>query len=188
MTSGLSWKLLSREWRSGELGILLLALVMAVSVVVGVSSFVSRLQSALLSESARFLAADMVLVSRTPVSDEWVQEAESQGLVTSLGVGFPSMAVADIDHMALVSIKAVSAGYPLRGDLRWSREPYGEVIAEGSIPATGEVWLAPRLFALLDVSVGDQILVGEAELRVTGAVRESLTRRQLFLALGPGCS
>lgn len=185
MTSGLSWKLLSREWRSGELGILLLALVMAVSVVVGVSSFVSRLQSALLSESARFLAADMVLVSRTPVSDEWVQEAESQGLATSLGVGFPSMAVADIDHMALVSIKAVSTGYPLRGDLRWSREPYGEVIAEGSIPAAGEVWLAPRLFALLDVSVGDQILVGEADLRVTGAVRGEPDATTAVFGFGP---
>ena len=185
MTSGLSWKLLSREWRSGELGILLLALVMAVSVVVGVSSFVSRLQSALLSESARFLAADMVLVSRTPVSDEWVQEAEALGLATSLGVGFPSMAVADIDHMALVSIKAVSTGYPLRGDLRWSREPYGEVIAEGSIPAAGEVWLAPRLFALLDVSVGDPILVGEAELRVTGAVRGEPDATTAVFGFGP---
>ena len=185
MTSGLSWKLLSREWRSGELGILLLALVMAVSVVVGVSSFVSRLQSALLSESARFLAADMVLVSRTPVSDEWVQEAEALGLATSLGVGFPSMAVADIDHMALVSIKAVSTGYPLRGDLRWSREPYGEVIAEGSIPAAGEVWLAPRLFALLDVSMGDPILVGEAELRVTGAVRGEPDATTAVFGFGP---
>ena len=185
MTSGLSWKLLSREWRSGELGILLLALIMAVSVVVGVSSFVSRLQSALLSESARFLAADMVLVSRTPVSDEWVQEAEAQGLTTSSGVGFPSMAVADIDHMALVSIKAVSTGYPLRGDLKWSREPYGEVIAEGSIPAAGEVWLAPRLFALLNVSMGDQILVGEAELQVTGAVRGEPDATTAVFGFGP---
>ena len=185
MTSGLSWKLLYRELRSGELGILLLALVIAVSVVVGVSSFVSRLQSALLSESARFLAADMVLVSRTPVSDEWVQEAEALGLATSLGVGFPSMAVADIDHMALVSIKAVSTGYPLRGDLRWSREPYGEVIAEGSIPAAGEVWLAPRLFALLDVSMGDPILVGEAELRVTGAVRGEPDATTAVFGFGP---
>ncbi|MBU02356.1 MAG: permease [Halieaceae bacterium] len=158
---------------------------MAVSVVVGVSSFVSRLQSALLSESARFLAADMVLVSRTPVSDEWVQEAEAQGLTTSSGVGFPSMAVADIDHMALVSIKAVSTGYPLRGDLKWSREPYGEVIAEGSIPAAGEVWLAPRLFALLDVSMGDQILVGEAELRVTGAVRGEPDATTAVFGFGP---
>ena len=95
------------------------------------------------------------------------------------------MAVADIDHMALVSIKAVSTGYPLRGDLRWSREPYGEVIAEGSIPAAGEVWLAPRLFALLDVSVGDPILVGEAELRVTGAVRGEPDATTAVFGFGP---
>ena len=134
MTSRLSWKLLSREWRSGELGILLLALVMAVSVVVGVSSFVSRLQSALLSESARFLAADLVVVSRTPPPDEWINHAQAQGLVSSLGIGFPSMAVADIDHMALVSVKAVSDGYPIRGDLQWSRDPTGKCSLKERFP------------------------------------------------------
>ena len=185
MTSRLSWKLLSREWRSGELGILLLALVMAVSVVVGVSSFVSRLQSALLSESARFLAADLVVVSRTPPPDEWINHAQAQGLVSSLGIGFPSMAVADIDHMALVSVKAVSDGYPIRGDLQWSREPYGQVLAEGTIPAAGEVWLAPRLFALLDVSLGERVLVGEAELIVSGAVRGEPDATTAVFGFGP---
>ena len=185
MTSRLSWKLLSREWRSGELGILLLALVMAVSVVVGVSSFVSRLQSALLSESARFLAADLVVVSRTPPPDEWINHAQAQGLVSSLGIGFPSMAVADIDHMALVSVKAVSDGYPIRGDLQWSREPYGQVLAEGTIPAAGEVWLAPRLFALLDVSIGDRVLVGEAELMVSAAVRGEPDATTAVFGFGP---
>ena len=117
LSHSLSGKFLVREWRSGELGILLLALVLAVSVVVGVSSFVGRLQSALLSESARFLAADLVVVSRSSLQDDWVDRAEAQGLTTSLSVGFPSMTVADPDHMALVSVKAVSDGYPLRGTL-----------------------------------------------------------------------
>ena len=134
MRQTLTWKLLAREWRSGELGILLLALVLAVSVVVGVSSFVTRLQSALLSESARFLAADMVVVSRTPLPMEWLAEAGQMGLATTEGVGFPSMAVADVDHMALVSIKAISAGYPLRGALQWSAEPYGALRSDGAIP------------------------------------------------------
>ena len=133
-TGSLSWRLLAREWRSGELGILLAALVLAVSVVVGVSSFVDRLQSALLSESARFLAADMVVVSRTPIPEEWIDQAEQMTLQTSLGVGFPSMAVADADHMALVSVKAVSAGYPLRGELLWSDEAYG-VLRDGAMRA-----------------------------------------------------
>lgn len=185
MRQALTWKLLAREWRSGELGILLMALVLAVSVVVGVSSFVTRLQSALLSESARFLAADMVVVSRAPVPTSWVTAAEAMTLRSTEVVGFPSMAVADIDHMALVSIKAVSMGYPLRGDLQWSEEPYGAVRSGGAIPGQGEVWLAPRLFALLDVNLGDEIIVGEQPLVITGAVRGEPDATTAVFGFGP---
>ena len=181
----LSWRLLAREWRSGELGILLAALVLAVSVVVGVSSFVDRLQSALLSESARFLAADMVVVSRTPIPSEWIDQAEQMTLQTSLGVGFPSMAVADADNMALVSVKAVSTGYPLRGELLWSAEAYGEIVRDGAIPEQGEVWLAPRLFALLGLTVGDALMVGEATLQVGGAVRGEPDATTAVFGFGP---
>ena len=184
-TGSLSWRLLAREWRSGELGILLAALVLAVSVVVGVSSFVDRLQSALLSESARFLAADMVVVSRTPIPEEWIDQAEQMTLQTSLGVGFPSMAVADADHMALVSVKAVSAGYPLRGELLWSDEAYGDILRDGGIPEQGEVWLAPRLFALLGLTTGDTLMVGEANLTVTGAVRGEPDATTAVFGFGP---
>ena len=184
-TGSLSWRLLAREWRSGELGILLAALVLAVSVVVGVSSFVDRLQSALLSESARFLAADMVVVSRTPIPEEWIDQAEQMTLQTSLGVGFPSMAVADADHMALVSVKAVSAGYPLRGELLWSGEAYGDILRDGAIPEQGEVWLAPRLFALLGLTTGDTLMVGEANLTVTGAVRGEPDATTAVFGFGP---
>ena len=183
-TGSLRWRLLAREWRSGELGILLAALVLAVSVVVGVSSFVDRLQSALLSESARFLAADMVVVSRTRFrKNGWT--AEQMTLQTSLGVGFPSMAVADADHMALVSVKAVSAGYPLRGELLWSGEAYGDILRDGAIPEQGEVWLAPRLFALLGLTTGDTLMVGEASLTVTGAVRGEPDATTAVFGFGP---
>ena len=181
----LTGKILAREWRSGELGILLLALVLAVSVVVGVSSFVSRLQAALLAESARFLAADMVVVSRAPMPQDWTVKAEEMGLKRSQSVGFPSMAVADADHMALVSIKAVSDGYPLRGDLQWSSEPYGALLSNREIPGAGEVWLAPRLFSLLQLDMGDQIFVGEASLTVTGAVRGEPDATTAVFGFGP---
>ena len=185
MSHSLSGKFLVREWRSGELGILLLALVLAVSVVVGVSSFVGRLQSALLSESARFLAADLVVVSRSSLQDDWVERAEAQGLTTSLSVGFPSMTVADPDHMALVSVKAVSDGYPLRGTLQWSSEAYGQLQSDGAIPPPGEVWLAPRLFSLLNVTLGDSLLVGEAGLTVSGAVRSEPDATAAVFGFGP---
>lgn len=185
MIRTLTWKFLLRDWRGGELSILLVALVLAVSVVVGISGFVSRLQSALLSESARFLAADAVIVSRTELPPNWLDQAESAGLETSAALGFPSMAVADIERMSLVSVKAVSTGYPLKGTLQWSAQPYGKVRGDGSIPAPGEVWLAPRLFALLQVTTGDAITVGEKQLIITGAVRGEPDATTAVFGFGP---
>ena len=49
-------RMLARDWRGGELGILIMALVLAVGVVSGISAFTSRLQNALEQESHRFPA------------------------------------------------------------------------------------------------------------------------------------
>ena len=54
-------RMLARDWRGGELGVLVMALVLAVGVVSGISAFTTRLQSALEQESHRFLAADTVV-------------------------------------------------------------------------------------------------------------------------------
>lgn len=185
MVRTLTGKFLLRDWRSGELSILLLALVLAVSVVVGISGFVSRLQGALLSESARFLAADAVIVSRTELPAGWSEEAVSRGLSVSPSLGFPSMVVADIDRMSLVSVKAVSTGYPLKGGLQWSADPYGVIENNGEIPRPGEVWLAPRVFALLGVVTGDTVTVGEQQLTITGAVRGEPDATTAVFGFGP---
>ena len=116
---------------------------------------------------------------------QYSQDACTEGLQRSQSVGFPSMAVADADHMALVSIKAVSDGYPLRGDLQWSSEPYGALLSNREIPGAGEVWLAPRLFSLLQLDMGDQIFVGEASLTVTGAVRGEPDATTAVFGFGP---
>ena len=89
--------LLLRDWRGGELGVLLAALLLAVSVVVGISAFVSSLQSALINESKQFLAADSVVRSGRALPVEWRQRAVSEGLATAVTLGFPSMAMTDQD-------------------------------------------------------------------------------------------
>ena len=163
--------LLLRDWRGGELGVLLAALLLAVSVVVGISAFVNSLQSALINESLRFLAADRVIRSGQSISDEWTARAEVEGLMVAQTLGFPSMAVTESDNLYLASIMAVSSGYPLRGELLSSATPYGEVRSDAGIPKPGEAWLAPRLFALLEAKPGDRVWVGDQALVISGAVR-----------------
>ncbi|NCZ63949.1 MAG: hypothetical protein EBY62_09185 [Cellvibrionales bacterium] len=81
------------------------------------------------------------------------------------------MAVTATDIFQLVSVKAVEAGYPLKGDLLISEAPYGPIERSGDVPPPGEIWLAPRLYSLLEVAVGDSLWIGDAELTITGTVR-----------------
>ena len=163
---GLASRLLWRDWRSGELRLLFLALVMAVTSVSGIALFTDRLEKALLLESANMLAADRVLGSGKVLPDDILVEAQTRGLRTASTLSFTSMAFSDSGNM-LVSAKAVSDTYPLRGDVIIADAPFirGAPIQSG--PQPGQVWLESRALPALGLEVGDSVYVGEAELTVS---------------------
>jgi len=164
-----SWRLLWRDWRGGELRLLFLALVLAVTSVTGIALFTDRLERALLLESANMLAADRVLHSRgEPAPAEIIAEAASRGFRTAGTLSFTSMAFSNSGNM-LVAAKAVSDEYPLRGELITTLLPFTRGAPVASGPPPGEVWLESRALPALDVEVGGTVFVGEAELTV-GAV------------------
>ena len=169
-------RMLVRDWRGGELGVLLGALLIAVAIVSGISAFTGRLQNALEQDSHRFLAADRVLSSSQEADARWLLEASARGLRTARTLSFPSMLHSGDQAMHLTALKAVSEHYPLRGVVLISERPYGLPREAGRGPAAGNLWLEPRLFALLDVAPGDLINVGHARLRVTAALRSEPDR------------
>jgi len=178
-------RMLARDWRGGELGVLVAALVLAVAVVSGISAFTTRLQSALAQESHRFLAADRVVRSGSEAPLAWLEEAGRRGLDTAQVLTFPSMVYAGEEGMVLASVKAVSSRYPLRGELRYSEQPFGQVQVATGGPAAGTVWLDSRLFPLLGVAIGDTVSVGEASFRIAAAARTEPDQGGSFLGLGP---
>lgn len=177
--------MLARDWRGGELGVLIAALVLAVGVVSGISAFTTRLQSALEQESHRFLAADAVVTSGRELPSPWLQRAAASDLSSATTLVFPSMVYAGDDSMVLAAIKAVSQSYPLRGELSYSKEPFGDILPAASGPQRGEVWLDSRMFALLQVSIGEQITVGEAQFLIAAAARSEPDQGAVFFGFGP---
>ena len=163
-----SWRLMWRDWRGGELRLLFLALMLAVTSVTGIALFTDRLERALLLESANMLAADRVLHSREPVPAEINGEAASRGFRTAGTLSFTSMAFSDNGNM-LVAAKAVSDGYPLRGEVITTLQPFTRGAPVRNGPPPGEVWLESRALPALGVEVGDPVFVGETEL-IVGAV------------------
>ncbi|MBU2099523.1 MAG: ABC transporter permease, partial [Gammaproteobacteria bacterium] len=160
-------RLLWRDWRGGELRLLLLAMIMAVTSVSGIALFTDRLERALLQESANMLAADRVMSARELPPRELLSEAQSMGLATAEYIAFASMAFSDQSNL-LVSAKAVSDAYPLRGSLQVADQVFGQpYISEQGGPARGEVWLESRAISGLDLEIGDTVYVGESEFTLT---------------------
>lgn len=162
----ISWRLLKHELRRGELTIMAAAIVLSVTAVLSLALFTDRLQAGLTERSAEFLAADRVLSSRRDVSEDWIARAQAEGLQTAQRVVFNSMAFAG-EQLALVDVKAVSDGYPLRGELRVAEQPYAQdTLAEG-LPAADEAWVAAALFQELQLEIGDTIEIGDSGFTVT---------------------
>ena len=174
---GLALRLLWRDWRGGEIRLLFIALVMAVTSVTGIALFTDRLEKALILESANILAADRVLISRQPPPEAILDYAESLGLRTARILSFTSMAFSDSGNM-LVAAKAVSSEYPLRGEVIIADEPFIRGLPIVSGPPPGEVWLESRALSALDIDVGDSVFVGEAELTVSKIIIAEPDRQQ----------
>ena len=178
---------MARDWRAGELRLLLAALLVAVGTVSAITFFVDRLHQALLAESTSFLAADRVLSGSQPIPDSLRDGAISRGLTISDTLLFPSMVYAETSaaRNQLVSVKAVSETYPLRGTLRIADEPFATDRPTETLPQRGEVWLDSRLFPSLGVALGDFVQVGYEKLKISRVLTSEPDRGGSFFDLGP---
>ena len=162
----LSLTQLIRDWRAGELRLIGLALIIAVASLTTVDFFTDRVNQVTEIQATELLAADLVVSSAEPFRPEFIEQARGMGLNTALTVSFRSVVVFD-DRLELAEVKAVQTGYPLRGRLLVSEQLFSEEIASHTIPEPGAVWPDPRLFQLLDFSIGDKVNLGASSLHVT---------------------
>ena len=161
----LAFRLLRREWRAGELRVLLAALVITVASITAVSLFTDRMERAMEVGANELLAGDMLVVSSEPIGPEPEAEAARRGLATSRTQSFRSVVVAG-DRFQLAAVKAVDRAYPLRGQLRVADAPFAEDRPAAGVPAPGTVWLDARLAGALGVGVDDTVELGASRMRV----------------------
>lgn len=178
----LALRLLWRDGRSGELTILLCALVIAVSCSTAISLFSDRLQRTMNNQAAEFLAADLVISSHAPLSSAWLNQAPQ--LKQSQAVEFPSVLI-EHDELLLASVKAVSALYPLRGHLKISGNDYSSEKISTQPPPAGQVWIEKRILSALHLKLGDSLTVGEKALIVSQILTYEPDKRGDFFSMSP---
>jgi putative ABC transport system permease protein len=199
----LSLRLAWRDWRAGELRLLIAALVVAVGAIASVGFFVDRMRAALEQEAAQLLGADLVIGSDRAPDEALAAEAARRGLQVARTVVFPSMAMAG-GLPQLASVKAVSENYPLRGRVRVAELPAaaGDVASPGphdppgaeaaahdtaaeQAPARGEAWLDPQLVQALGIGRGGTVEFGDSTFRVTRLITMEPDRGTGFVNFAP---
>jgi putative ABC transport system permease protein len=157
---------LLRDFKSGELAVLLLSVLVAVASLTAVGFFTSRVGLAVNQQAGEVLAADLRLESPRPIAEGYDEEAARRGLQVARILSMPSV-VFHGEESVLVALRAVGQGYPLRGRLKIADEPFGAARPTQDIPAPGEAWADSRLLARLGVPVGARLSVGAHEITVT---------------------
>lgn len=176
---------LRRDWHAGEIRLLLLALITAVAAVSSVALLVDRVEQALHRDAAQMLGADLVVRSGLPVPDAFTEHAQALGLSTAQTLEFPSMATHG-PASQLVSVKAVSPDYPLRGQVRLQSPDYGPTgAAAPGKPDAGTVWLDPQLPGLLQIDSSASLELGNAVFRMGGVIAHEPDRSMRFVNVAP---
>ena len=184
-------RMLLRDWRGGELQLLVGALVIAVAAVTSVGFFVERLQAGFERDAAQLLGGDLVVRSDEAFDPEYRQAAQARGLAVTQAIQFPSMAMQVVATLGadpqaqLVGLKAVDEGYPLRGAIRIAEARGAPDHPASGIPAPGTVWIDEQLLGALGVALGDPIQLGDARFQIASLVTLEADRGAGFINLAP---
>ncbi|MDE2276000.1 MAG: ABC transporter permease, partial [Burkholderiales bacterium] len=139
-------------------------------------------------DARQLLGGDAVVSSDSALPPAIEADARALGLRVSHVVTFPSMGRAsDAQGGAarLVSVKAVDAAYPLRGRLQVQGAPPAPVQTVAQGPAPGTVWVDPGLLDVLQLKVGDPLLLGDATLTIARRLVAEPDRGTGFASFAP---
>ena len=180
----LALRFLWRDSRSGELTILILALVIAVTSSTAIALFSDRLQRTMTNQTAEFLAADLVIASPTPVPADWLAKAMQLNLAQARTAEFSSVLI-EHDELLLAGIKAVSSAYPLRGFLKTTTTDYSTETITHDGPEQGTAWLEKRILSALKLKLGDPLTVGEKRLTISNIITYEPDKKGDFYSFSP---
>ena len=99
----LALRLLWRDGRSGELTILVLALIIAVTSSTAISLFADRLHRTMSTQAAEFLAADLVITTPELIPVHWLKKAQEFGLEQARTAEFSTVLIEN-DELLLAGV------------------------------------------------------------------------------------
>ena len=168
---------------SGDLLILFLSIVLAVTSISSVGFLGDRLKSSMQMQASSILGADLVLRSASKIDSKYLDLAAANDLDSAEMSTFLSMVITEDDNL-LTSIKAVTASYPLRGELKIVNSQGAKIKHFGS-PEPGNIWIERKVLETLELMELDKISIGNKNFIVEGIIEDYPDRNSSFVGFYP---
>ena len=168
---------------SGDLLILFLSIVLAVTSISSVGFLGDRLKSSMQMQASSILGADLVLRSASKIDSKYLDLAAANDLDSAEMSTFLSMIITEDDNL-LTSIKAVTASYPLRGELKIVNYQGAKIKHFGS-PEPGNIWIERKVSETLELMELDKVSIGNKNFIVEGIIEDYPDRNSSFVGFYP---
>ena len=177
-----------RELRAGLRGfrIFMACLALGVAAIAGVGSLAASIEAGLRADGRMLLGGDIGLrlthQAITPEQKTWLA-ARSERLDEVVEMRANAFAVAS-EERRLVEMKAVDGSYPLFGGLALT----GETDIQAALAQRNGIWGAaaqPALMERLNLSLGDQVRVGDLTVEIRAAIDREPDRGTNAFEFGP---
>ena len=168
---------------SGDLLILFLSIVLAVTSISSVGFLGDRLKSSMQMQASSILGADLVLRSASKIDSKYLDLAAANDLDSAEMSTFLSMIITEEDNL-LTSIKAVTASYPLRGELKIVNSQGAKIKHFGS-PEPGNIWIERKVLETLELMELDKVSIGNKNFIVEGIIEDYPDRNSSFVGFYP---
>ena len=201
------WRAVWRDARAGELRLLFVAVLLGVAALSSVGFLADRIEAGLQRDARQLLGGDAVLVSDHAFDPQVLAQVGQTGVKAVTTLSFPTMArsgsVQD-GSSRLVALKAVTGGYPLRGQLTILPPPGAPQdkpalvtnldngtdydrpgMVTTQVPQPGEVWVEPSLLQALEIQPGDAISLGERRFTISEVLVSEPDRGAGFMNFAP---
>jgi putative ABC transport system permease protein len=180
-------RLARRELRGGIRGwrIFLACLVLGVGAIAGIGSLAASLAAGITGDARELLGGDAeAVLAYRPADAAERAFLDRSGTVSEIASLRAMARTRDGDQRSLIELKAVDGAYPLYGTVVLSPTQALGAALNRRAGIFGAV-VDPAILSRLDLSIGDEINIGEAVLQVRAAIDHEPDAAASGLILGP---
>ena len=174
-----------KPWRSPAFRVQALAVLVAAFAMTAMLILRDTVDQRFNQRTAVALGADLILEgSRFPKPEQRQWLADAEGTRQAESVTFSSVLIHD-ERFLLASIRAVSAGFPLYGEIRISDSRFADPYPVSHGPKPGHVWIAGTGLDRLGMQTGEFITLGERSLLIDKVIVQEPDQQAGFYSMNP---